>query len=87
MAGRVPWPARLAYGLFAALLIAAGFFFLTVALVAGATVAIFILARLWWVSRRGRRVNTPTDIEGEFTVLDQRLQMRQIDRPAPERRP
>jgi membrane protein implicated in regulation of membrane protease activity len=82
---RLSWPARVGYGLVAALLIVAGFFFLTVALAAGAIVAMFILARLWWVSRSGRHASQHTDIEGEFTVVDRRPPISEIDRAAPER--
>ena len=49
-----------------------GFFFLTVALVAGSLFAAAIALRWWWVVRRiraERKRSAPLD--GEYTVIDQ----------------
>ena len=66
--------------LFAAVLVV-GFFFLTVALAAGAIVALVILARLWWVTRALRRTPEHAEIEGEFAVIEGREAVRQIETP------
>jgi small-conductance mechanosensitive channel len=77
----VSWPARALYGLLFAAVIVVGFFFLTVALAAGAIVALVILARLWWVARALRRTPEHAEIEGEFAVIEGREGVRQIETP------
>jgi hypothetical protein len=64
--------AQIAYAFAAIVLLVLGFFFVTVALVAGAIAALVILTRLWWISRRIHCPNTATDLEGEFTVVERR---------------
>src|SRR5688572_17004573 len=75
------WPGRMLYGLVAITVLVIGFFFLTIALVAGALVALVILARLWWISRRPRPAQELADIEGEFAVIEQREAIQQIESP------
>jgi hypothetical protein len=81
----VSWPARLLYGVLLAVALVAGFFFLTIALVAGAIVASVILARLWWISRALRRSREQAEIEGEFAVIETRETVRQIEASGPRR--
>jgi hypothetical protein len=81
----VSWPARVLYGFLLLAVLVIGFFFLTVALVAGALVAAVILARLWWISRRARRAREDVEIEGEFAVIEQRETSRQIESSHPPR--
>ena len=81
------WPAKVLYALLAIVLLAVGFFFVTVALVAGAIVALIILARLWWASRKLRRAQERTELEGEFTVVEQHASIRQVDNTIPDRGP
>ena len=85
--GRHSWPARVLYGFVAILVIATGFFFLTVALVAGAIVALVVLARLWWVSRRLRRAQGETEFDGEFAVIERHALIQQVDTTAPDHKP
>ena len=77
----VSWPARVLYGLLFAVVLVAGFFFLTIALAAGAIVALVILTRLWWVARALRRAPEHAEIEGEFAVIEGREAVRQIETP------
>ena len=81
----VSWPARVLYGLVLAALLVIGFFFLTVALVAGALVALVVLARLWWLTRKASRTRTDDSIEGEFAVVEEREAVRRIDHAPPRR--
>ena len=79
------WTARLLYGLLLAIALVVGFFFLTVALVAGAFVGAAVLARLWWLSRAARQSRKQEEIEGEFAVIEPRETVRQIETLHPER--
>jgi hypothetical protein len=74
------WLGKLAYGVIGAALLVLGFFFLTVALVAGAIVALAVIARLWWISRQARRARDESALEGEFTVVERRESVRRIER-------
>ena len=73
------------YGLLFAIVLVVGFFFLTIALVGGAIVALVILARLWWVARALRRNREDAEIEGEFAVIEGREVTRLIETPRPPR--
>ena len=84
---RISWLSRLLYGFVTVLLLVLGFFFLTVALVAGTFVALFVLTRLWWVSRKRRGGKERTELEGEFTVVEQRTSIQQLDSTAADHRP
>jgi hypothetical protein len=68
------------------MLLAVGFFFVTVALVAGAIVALVILTRLWWVSRKLRRAQEQTELHGEFTVVERHALIRHVDNTVPDRK-
>lgn len=73
------WLGKLAYAVVAAALFVLAFFFLTVALVAGAIVALVLLGRFWWLSRKLRRAREESALEGEFTVVERRESVRRID--------
>ena len=64
------WPARILLGIVAIAIFVLGFFFLTVALVAGAIVAVVVLARLWWLTRKVRRAQRDSVIDGEYVVVE-----------------
>lgn len=56
----------------------AAFFFIGIALIAGAILAGIFLIRLWWLRRKLQRAAQDTYVEGEYTVIetaitDQRL--------------
>ena len=56
----------------------AAFFFIGIALIAGAILAGVFLIRLWWLRRKLQRAAQDTYVEGEYTVIetavtDQRL--------------
>lgn len=48
----------------------AAFFFIGIALIAGAILAGIILVRWWWLQRKLRRETTDTWVEGEYTVIE-----------------
>lgn len=48
----------------------AAFFFIGIALIAGAILAGIILIRWWWLQRKLRRETTDTWVEGEYTVIE-----------------
>ncbi|MBI4207161.1 MAG: hypothetical protein HY527_19235 [Betaproteobacteria bacterium] len=64
------WLERIAYALGAVAVIVIGFFFLTVALVVGALLALVVIARLWWVSRKLQRERDRDVFEGEYKVVN-----------------
>lgn len=66
------WPQRVLYAIVGLALVMLAFFFLTVALVAGALLALAILARLWWISRKLRRKPGGAALEGEYRVVSRR---------------
>lgn len=66
------WPQRVLYAIVGLALVILAFFFLTVALVAGALLALAILARLWWISRKLRREPGGAALEGEYRVVSRR---------------
>ena len=51
-------------------LVVLGFFFLAVALTAGAVLAGVILIRLWWLQRRIRKAEEARYLTTEYTVVD-----------------
>jgi hypothetical protein len=48
----------------------AAFFFIGIALVAGAILAGIFLVRLWWLKRKLQRAAQDTYVEGEYTVIE-----------------
>lgn len=60
----------------------AAFFFIGIALVAGAILAGVILIRWWWLQRKLRRAREDSFVEGEYTVVETAITDR---REPPER--
>ena len=73
------WLGKLAFGAIALSLAVLAFFFLTVALVAGAIVGLALLARLWWLARKLRRERKDAAIEGEYTIVEPRETIHRLD--------
>ncbi len=48
----------------------AAFFFIGIALIAGAILAGVFLIRLWWIKRKMQRAEQDTYVEGEYTVVE-----------------
>lgn len=48
----------------------AAFFFIGIALIAGAVLAGVFLLRWWWLQRRLRRSEADSWVEGEYTVVE-----------------
>jgi predicted lipid-binding transport protein (Tim44 family) len=65
------WLQRILLALLGLVILVAGFFFLTVALVAGAFLALAIGVRIWWTLRRLRKqAQASAALEGEYTVVE-----------------
>lgn len=74
------WLQRVLLAALGLLIFVTAFFFLTVALIAGAFLAAIIAVRWWWVMRRLRaRQAASGPLEGEYTVVE--------NAGAPDRRP
>lgn len=48
----------------------AAFFFIGIALIAGAILGVIFLIRLWWIKRKLQRAAQDTYMEGEYTVIE-----------------
>lgn len=66
---QMSWLQRAGAVLAVATLAVLAFFFLTLALVAGAILAAVILARLWWLKRKLQRAAKDGVYEGEYVVI------------------
>jgi membrane protein YdbS with pleckstrin-like domain len=64
------WLERALYAIGGVAVIVIGFFFLTVAFIAGALLAVVIVARLWWISRKLQRARGRSVVEGEYEVVE-----------------
>ena len=65
------WLQRALFIAVGALVAVAAFFFLAVALAAGAFIALGLAIRWWWVLRRMRaRAEASRPIDGEYTVVE-----------------
>lgn len=51
-------------------ILVAAFFFIGIALIAGAILAGIVLLRLWWLQRKLRRAQQDSYVEGEYTVVE-----------------
>ena len=66
------WLQRVALAVLGLSAIAIAFFFITIALFAGALLALGIAVRFWWVMRRIRAARKAAGpLEGEFAVIDE----------------
>lgn len=74
---RSNWLERVLYAIGGLAVVVVGFFFLTVAIVVGAILALVIIVRLWWLSRQIRKARDRNLMEGEYEV---------VERPEHERR-
>ncbi len=52
------------------IVLVAAFFFIGIALIAGAILAGVILLRFWWLKRKLRQARAETYVEGEFRVVE-----------------
>lgn len=73
-ARELSWPQKVLYAVLGLALLVLAFFFLTVALVAGALIALVVLARLWWISRKLNKEAGGDALEGEYRVVTPRLE-------------
>jgi hypothetical protein len=64
------WLERVLYAIGGVAVVMIGFFFLTVALVVGALLALIIVARLWWLSRKLQKARNRNVMEGEYEVVE-----------------
>ena len=68
------WIIRILVALITLTLVIVGFFFLTVALIAGALVAAVFGARLWWMMRKLKRAQADADnanvVDGDYRVIE-----------------
>jgi hypothetical protein len=70
-ARRRTWPQRVLLTLLGAAFVMSALFFITVALIAGAVLALGLALRWWWIVRRLRAAqNASAPLEGQYTVLD-----------------
>ena len=66
------WLQRVLLALLGLLVLVTAFFFLTVALIAGAFLAVIIGVRWWWLMRRLRAREAASDsLEGQYTVVQE----------------
>ncbi|MBI4195336.1 MAG: hypothetical protein HY526_09685 [Betaproteobacteria bacterium] len=61
---------KILYAIVGAVVLVTAFFFLTVAIIAGAFLALAIIARWWWISRKLRRAARDETLEGQYTVVE-----------------
>ena len=67
---RSNWLERVLFAIGGVAIILVGFFFLTAALIAGALLALVVVARLWWLSRKLQRAQRRSVVEGEYEVVE-----------------
>jgi hypothetical protein len=80
------WAQRALLTLVGATVLVVGFFFITVALIAGSVLAIAIALRWWWIVRRLRaahRAHGP--LEAEYRVVDHDADRKSLDRSPGQR--
>ena len=70
---------RILWFVTALIVLGVAFFFLAVAAAVGAVLAVVLLARIWWLSRKARKTAEASVITTEYTVVERE--------PLPERLP
>lgn len=61
---------RIVFFVLGAVILVAAFFFVGIALIAGAILAGVILLRFWWIKRKLRRSHAESYVEGEYRVVE-----------------
>ena len=61
---------RIVFFVLGLVVLVAAFFFVGVALIAGAILAAVILLRFWWIRRKLRQAQTGTFVEGEYRIVE-----------------
>ena len=61
---------RIVFFVLGLVVLVAAFFFIGIALIAGAILAVVILLRFWWFKRKLRRTNKESYVEGEYRVVE-----------------
>lgn len=69
---------RIVFFVLGLVVLVAAFFFVGIALIAGAILAAVILLRFWWIKRKLRQAHEDSYVEGEYrvvetTITDQRI--------------
>jgi uncharacterized membrane protein len=67
---RANWLERIVYTIGGLAVVVMGFFFLTVAFIVGALLALAIIARVWWIARKVKRAQNRDIVEGEYKVVE-----------------
>ena len=67
---RATWLERVLYTIGGVVVLFTGFFFITVAFVVGALLALVIIARIWWIARKVKRAQNRDVVEGEYKVVE-----------------
>ena len=61
---------RIVFFVLGLVVLVAAFFFIGIALIAGAILAAVILLRFWWIKRKLRQAHEDTYVEGEYRVVE-----------------
>lgn len=61
---------RIFYFVLGLIVLVAAFFFIGIALIAGAILAGVILLRFWWIKRKLRQTHEDSYVEGEYRVVE-----------------
>lgn len=75
MTAQIPRPQhglieRIVYGAFGLLVLVAAFFFVGIAIAAGAILAAALATRWWWIRRKLHKAQQAEVVEGEYRVVE-----------------